>query len=71
MYLKRCMVLVVCLVLAVGMCSCALAGSAKMSTSEAWDMAFAPSILKALMRTADSWISIWNAWNPILPGSSW
>ena len=41
MYLKRCMVLVVGLVLAVGMCSCALAGSSKMSTSEAWDMAFA------------------------------
>ena len=38
--MKRFMALVIGLVLAVGMCSCALAGSAKVSTSEAWDMAF-------------------------------
>ena len=41
MNMKRFMAFAVCLVLAVGMCSCALAGSAKVSTSEAWDMAFA------------------------------
>ena len=41
MNMKRFVALVVGLVLAAGMCSCALAGSAKVSTAEAWDMAFA------------------------------